>query len=350
MELNRHALLGKLELLMPGIDKKGIAENTSSFIFDGERIYTYNDTIGVAVNFTTGLQCAVPAQSLYRLLSKLPDEAVEVALLEGALKIKGKKSRATVKVVEGAVLPFDDKVTKARDATAMPAKSSFNKAVQFCLFTTNRHTQEQVMGCVHIASDKKGTYAESTDSTRMTRYYFTTEVMPLDILIPLAAAQSIIKYEVESIAEAEGWLVFNCKGDTTFATWTVAATFPNLKKAIASFGEVQSEIVLPPGIIETLERAEIFAQADTKVDQDVYIVFTVNDGKMKISSSGVYGKFTETVDVEYTGAEVSFALPPLFVRDILRIVTSIQVLDGVVRCAKKRFFHYAGIIESGEGE
>lgn len=348
MELKRRELLGTLEKLMPGIDRKVVAENTGSFIFDGSRVYTYNDSIGVSVLFETGLKCAVPANSFYRFLAKLPDETVSIEHVDDSLKVKGAKSKATLKVMNDVSLPFDEKVTSAKNVVKIPDSNAFVKAIKFCMFTTNRHTQGQVMGCIHVGSDSKGTFAESTDSTRLTRYYFTDTTLDVNYLVPLAAAQALIGFEVKSVAEAEGWLVFNCAEGVTFATWTLAAEFPNLKKHIASFGEVVAEITLPPDIIETLERAEILAVADTKVDQDIYIVFKVEEGKMKVTSSGVFGKFSETLDVEYTGKDVSFALPPLFVRDMFKIVTKVQVLNGVIRCAKKKFFHFAGIIENDE--
>ena len=87
MKINTKEFIRVLNLIKPALGDKAIVEITTHFVFTGENVITYNDKISIIHPFETDFKCTVSADPLYKVLSKIKDETIEVILEENELKI-----------------------------------------------------------------------------------------------------------------------------------------------------------------------------------------------------------------------------------------------------------------------
>src|SRR4051812_26008035 len=81
VKIKREKFLNKLDRLRPGISVKGIIQQSNCFIFDKNRIVTYNEEVACQIpGKIGGFSGAFQADPLLKILGKLPDEFLELEL------------------------------------------------------------------------------------------------------------------------------------------------------------------------------------------------------------------------------------------------------------------------------
>ena len=337
---SRTELLDVLEKAKFGIAPKEEIEQSQSFIFDNDRVYTYNDNIGVSVPFKTGLKCAVPSLPLLTLLRKLKKDDIILSFQDGALSVRqGKRVAVEITANADIILPFDSKIKPPKVMEKLSYGGAFEEGVKFCQFCVCDDTQRLQLCGVHIASDAKGTFIESTDRFRLVRRYISDEPAKLNISLPLDAAKALCQLEPVSCGASEGWLYFNCKGGVLFACWTPAEAYPDLLK---TFDEVSSggkavKLEIPAKVSDILELATQFSiQTSAK---DSRIVIKVENGRLTVSTTGLYGKFEEHCKID-SKASLTFALHPKTLAEYLAISHKINVVnESFMYVRSKKYWH-----------
>lgn len=339
MEVNVKELKSALDVAQVGVAAKEIIEQSGCIVFDQKRIVTFNDEVAVQVPFKSGLTAVVPAEPLLALVKSCNAETVDLSIDTGRLLFKAKRAPSRIPIAEDILLPFDKKVkppSKFVDISEVSA--AFAKALGFVSFTVSTDTQYMEFTCVHVASDKKGTYCESTDRYRVTRQYFTDKQYPLNILIPAVAMKTLQNNRILSVGENDGWLYFNLEGDILFACFTVEATFPDFGAALKeSMGKCIAKVELPAKIKTMLERASIFSQAVETNDEKVTL--TLSEGRFTIRASGRFGEHEEWCKCEYSGDELDIGVHPLHLKAILAITRELAIYEQDIKVYDKDFFH-----------
>ena len=165
MKIKRQELINVLSLVNPGLAQKAIIEQSECFIFQGGRVFTFNDEVAVSHPLELDVEGAVNGKKLLDTLKKGADEEVDIFVEGGMLRLHGKKSRVGIKMDEDVKLPFAEVGENAKAAWAT-LPEDFCAAVRFCLFSTSRDASRPLLTCVHV----KDGVAESCDNFRLTRY------------------------------------------------------------------------------------------------------------------------------------------------------------------------------------
>ena len=107
--MRRSDLLAALETVKPGLSNKEMIEQATSFAFLGDRIVTYNDEISISHPVQNlNIEGAVQAEELYKLLSKLKKEDIEITTIDNELQIKCGRTKAGLTLQQEIKLPLEE--------------------------------------------------------------------------------------------------------------------------------------------------------------------------------------------------------------------------------------------------
>ena len=99
--MDRKDLIKILELLKPGVNSgKNAIENADKFVFEEDKVYSFNDTIQVQIPIETGIIGAINESKLYPFLKKGTKDELKLSVKDNELIIKCGRSRAGFKMEE----------------------------------------------------------------------------------------------------------------------------------------------------------------------------------------------------------------------------------------------------------
>ena len=304
MKIKKQYLIDILSLVNPGLANKAVIEQSDCFIFQGGRVYTYNDEISISHPIDLDVEGAVNGGKLLTMLKKSNDEEVDVFVESGQLRVHGKKSKAGIRMDEDVKLPFNEGKDNVQ-WEQLP--ENFCEAVKFCLFSTSKDASRPLLTCVHI----NGNIAESCDNFRLTQYALDKEVG--EYLIPAEAAKSLIVHTPVSVALIDGWLHFALENDVLFCCRTFADTYPDISKIMVFTGE---DIKWSDGLPEAIDRAGVFGESQLKGAGSM-ITITISEGRLFVRGEGDYGFLEEEMRIRFAG-EAKFIINAEFFMEILR--------------------------------
>jgi hypothetical protein len=347
MTINVKDLKRVLEIVSAGVSTKPIIEQSGCIVFLNDRIVSYNDEVAVQVPYNTGITAAVPAEPLIALVNRCSQPTVDLELSEGRLWFKTKRYSPRIVVQEEVTLPFDQKFKPPEKFIKLQDSDEFCRAMAFCEITISTDTQFMEFCGVHVASDAKGSFVESTDRYRVTRKYFSTHQHHIDIIIPTQAVKFLKGQDIRSVGESNGWLYFKLPDGIVLGCFTVEAKYPDYGAPLREvLGEAIVKIELPKRLPSMLDRAAIFAQSAEKNDEVVELTF--GKGKLKLHAEGKFGDIPEWCRCDYDGAPITIQLRPDHVKDILTIGDKITIYENDVTTTGKSFFHTVRRIDGAQ--
>lgn len=96
--LKRADLLAALTLAKPAVGRALFVPVLSHYCLTGDGLYAYDDSIAITINTPTGVECAVPADLLLRLLSSMVAEDVSLSFEGGAGGLRVSCGKTKVKL------------------------------------------------------------------------------------------------------------------------------------------------------------------------------------------------------------------------------------------------------------
>ena len=298
MKMNREALLATLEAVSPGLAKREQIEQSSCFVFRGDRVYTFNDEVACSHTCKTGFEGAVTAEKLVTLLSKLPEEEVGLEAADGGLRVTGNRKRASVKMEAEIALPIDN-LEVPKEWYELP--EDFIDAVnivQQC--ASGDESGSFALLCVHITPQ----FIEACDNFQMTRYPLETPVSK-PRLVKREALRHIVGLKMSEMAEGKTWLHFRNPDGLTFSCRHHTHEYHNLDAVLTLTDGVP--VTLPGGIAEGVDRAEVFS-ADNTAQNLITVMLSAN--KLKLKGVGNAGWYEEVRTVVYDGPAFMFKINP----------------------------------------
>jgi len=311
MKINRQELVEALVKVKPGLANKEIIEFTTHFVFNETTIQTYNDQISILQMMKTGLQGAVKANEFFALISKLPDEELDIQMEEDKFIIKGKRSKAHINITQEHKLPlfFDD------IQTWLPLSDDFSNAVKFCLFSVSKDMTRPELTNLRIIKNK----ILSTDKFRITKRIMNQSIKK-EFFLPGNAATHLINYSPIKYSLQKEWLHFINEEKTIFSTRIMDVEYPDIESFLKVEGE---KVKFPVSLAESIDRAEILAK--TEFEQDLIISLTLKKSTLICKGQGPLGFIEEEHRIRYTGEEIKLFIHPVFLREILNRLKEVTI-------------------------
>ncbi|MBS3777181.1 MAG: hypothetical protein KGY70_18440 [Bacteroidales bacterium] len=308
MKINKQQLQKAIETVRPGLASKEQIEQTTSFIFQEGKVITYNDEISLSHPVEDlEIEGAIQAEELYKLLGKLKKDEVDVSIEGNEVKLKAGRAKASFTLEQEITLPFKKEIGETGKWKKLPA--DFNRFAKFAMSACSRDMSDPVLTCTHIT---KTGYIEGTDRFRIARC-FMGENMPIDtFLIPATSIREVLRIKPTHIAPGDGWVHFSNADGTILSS----RIYKNKYKDISPFMEIEGvKVNFPASVIDSIDKASIFARRDNLLDEKVEI--SITKGKLWVKGRSDAGSFEEKSPIKYDGDPIGFIIAPYLLQDIL---------------------------------
>jgi hypothetical protein len=319
LKVNRMDFLAKLLMVEPGIAARETIQQSSCVILKRKRLYTLS--MEIACSLLSGLpedmEGAVRAEKLVALLKLLPDEEVDISIVDKILHIKGRR-KATYKIPMEAeiVLPVDE---VERPINWSELDGDFSESVDLAQRCTIKKTDEGFAKvCIHCHPK----WLESCDNRRMIRYPIKTFVKS-PVLVRGETFKSIVQMGMTKGCETDNWLHFKNPSGLRMSlrkynveSYPDLATFLNIRGRKVSF---------PKGLKEVAERVGLFAEKDLRL--------TLDDSKHALIVEGrsVEGEGYEECKMKWDGDKISFLVPPKMLAELVTKHAECEVTEASLR-------------------
>lgn len=336
MQVDRKELLDCLTWAKPGLSSKERVEQSTNFIFMNGNLITYNEDILVKTPLPKAfvdLQGAVRAEELFSILNKLTKDDLELSVKDGSLVIKAGRSVSGIAMETEVKVPYKEIMKELKKAETIKIPSALLPAMVRASYCAAKGIQTLKLSGVHVHKGK----ISSTDNFRI----FQTRVKGIkdlpEFVLPASCLKILATYEPCFLTLTDAWAFFKNKQDVLFCVRLIDLSddpYPNVSPNLDVEGP---ELPLPQGILDALDKADIFAKTVT-LETDRYVEITLKDGKMIVKGEGPFGWHKESIPLKnYKGHELSFLAHPEFLRDIVPQVQVAIIGERVIKFAGEDF-------------
>lgn len=301
MKINRNELLNTLMAVQPGLDSKGLIQQSQDFVFLEGEVITYNGQVSVSAITDIDFDFSVGAKKLIDFLKKLKDEELEIELVDGEVQFTGVQTAAGLKIREDVLTPFES-VDQIGDFEELP--EHFWDAVKVCCSCAADSHQRPQLTCVCLNGDRM----VATDGFRLCTYQFEEDCLP-ETLIPASEARIIAKYEPLEFSLTDNWIHFRTEGDVYLSVRIMDEPYPPTDAILRVNG---TEFEFPENVVESLKLADVFTgPGSLKIGVEV----SLSKDQMAVKASDSDGWVKKKLKFDYDGPEVSFLINNDFLQD-----------------------------------
>ena len=333
--IDRKDLLRVLSSVAPGLASREVIEQTSCYVFDGDRVMTYNDEIACVTNTGLMLTGAIQSRSFLELIEKFTEDTIGISVEGDEIVVHGKGRRAGFVREQEILLPFNSMERPDPKSWKLLHKD-FIEGVRIVKECASRDESQRDMVCVHIC--KK--WIEASDNFQAIRMNMKTGV-DAPTLVRHDALQSIVDLDMEQFAETPSWIHFRNNDGLVLSCRRYVNTkdFPNL---LPLFEKVGGKLTLPGGLAEAAEKAAVFATEHSDRGQ---LKVSLKPGALLVSSVGTSGWFKESRKVQYHGPVIRFLISPAMLSNISEKHKECLVTEGrlLVDGGKYRYVSCLGV-------
>lgn len=313
--IDRKGLLGALERVRPGVARDVTHGFGASdrFVLAGGMVCAYNDSVGVAAPFDTGLDCSVLADDLHGALSKMSDDTVALGRKGDQLTIKGERAEfglGCADPAEGLLAFFGLKGKGWRELS-----KCFLDAVSMCAHTAA--ADERRMEFTGVCFRGKDVF--STDNARIS-WYRRKKAFDGELLIPAAALAGLAGHAPAEYFVGEGWVFFRDAERVVFGCRLLEADFPDCRPMFPKQKEMEgldSVTLTRDEMKGALTRANVLLAGADALDRTVKLTF--GDVLVCETERKERGWFREEVGKKKVRRECSFFINPDFLLQALEL-------------------------------
>lgn len=323
MKVERTALLAKLTKVRCASQSRETIEQSNCIIFTDDTLIAFNGEIYAQTAFKgIGENFAVLADDLVALLSKIPDDQVDISLKGEQLIVKGKRKRAGLTIQQEILLPYDevpapDKFSKAKGDLLTHIKM----AAQVCDANANNFRTSHI----YIAPDR----VQATDRFRFLNIQTDTGLE--ETLLPADTVGLLGNIDITHTSVNDGWLFLKSGKEDLYALCCAQGSYfeqSDLEGILAL--EDGHEITLSPDIQTALTRASVMAEAGSNRDAKI----TLADNSIIIRTQKTSGWYEEKQKVKYAGDELKVTVSVALFSDILSKTNVATINDEKIKMVK----------------
>ncbi len=301
-------LLNALQMVLPGIAKKKIVEQSSHFMFQGDKIITFNDEVAVSCPLDTGFNLSVPSDKLFSLLKKMNTKEISMELSDGNLKIIGGKTKAFLSgMEEGTVIETMTKeIGELSEDSYQDIPEGFLEAIQICAVTASSDMSNRWATCVIVDEN----FVWSNGDYEITYVVLDENVDIGTMLIPATSVKLMKNFDIVEFQANDSWVHFRTKDGVVFSSRLVMGE--DYDSNFTEKFEIEGKsFTLPENISEMLERSGIINDHELEIDREVKVSIKENKIICRSHSSGV-GWIEEEEEIDYQGEPITFITSPSF--------------------------------------
>lgn len=294
MTIQKKLLLDSLKAVMPGIETgNSVMQGADSFVFHDGKIFSYNDSISVAVPISNAglldetIEGAVKANEFFTTISKFPGDEISFVVTEnGTWILKCGKAKA-----EFTLQAFD---YESRIKGIQPGEDwieideSLISGLGSCKMSDNKTPLSGI-----IVSDSD---VVSTDGWQINRFKINNKVPKF--WISDSSVDELLKIKkIEALQIQNNWIHFKTENGTIFSIKTLDSSKFPLDKIIkvidtTSYTEDDFHATFPAELFNAIDRAVSFGM---DISGHTSVRLTLSPKNIEVSSERATGKYNEKV-------------------------------------------------------
>jgi len=116
------------------------------------------------------------------------------------------------------------------------------------------------------------------------------------------------------------------------------------KDVTSFFDNVDGDkITLPAGLVEVVEKAQIFSADNTVADQ---VKISLSKNKLIMKGEGVFGSYEEKRKIKYTGKPFVFLIDPKLLSTLIDKTTDCEIEPGMLKIDAGKFTYLASLVNA----
>lgn len=324
--MKREKFLNSLKIVMYGVDK-GFSDINLVYFDDGWA-RSFSDRMYISCPVGSSFKCQVDSKILYGVLSKMSDSNVRIRFKEGKLIVEGRKSKLKLSTLQGMEIPqrFKDLID---EESFVDLPKDFLDGLRLC------HTSAAtgghgfgILNGVHV----KGFDIFACDNFRMSRYRMEQKIEGC-FTLPFKSAQDLLKsnLNIKQFFLEDKWVHFLDPEDRILlSSVTSIGDYPveNLIGFVDKREWSSTLIEFPESLSKVIDRAKVLS---SEMSGNIpFILLKLNTDNIEVIGEREFGEYYEKIDCELKVKEnISFKASPDFLKDILKITSTIQISKDV---------------------
>lgn len=297
MKIDKQEFLTVLEGTKVGLTQKEVIEQSHNFVFKNGRIYTFNDEVCCSGKTDIDIEGSVLGPPLLEVLRKLPDDELKVEVADGEFVLRGRKKTIAIPMEKEIFLPINSVEDAGKWKKLDP---QFLEAIDLVRQCTETDRTKVALTCVRMCPD----FIEAFDNYQLCRWNVSTGVDE-EVLIKNETAKAIVQLGVTRVSLSPQWIHYwNKETDIILSARRYFEEYRDLGPYLKRTGEKAS---FPKGLADSVDVSTLFAADNSADDKDVLSV-DIRPGKVRISASGMSGRYEEVKNVKYKGPSFSFRI------------------------------------------
>jgi len=330
--MNREKLLAAVERVMPAVTESNLTEQNNLIIFNKKEVVSYDNEILIISPIKVGIEGAVPANELLKLLTKIKDKKIEVNQKDKILEIKGGLTIAEFKITDIKIPPIE------RPTKWKTLPKDFIKGITYCKSSVASGTGN-ILNNILLNKDK----ILSCDNYRVTEYTMEREIFKKHYFIPSSVINTLLLFAPTYFSSNKQWLFFKNKDEEILCIKTPNIEFPDISSILDS--KIKGvKIKLPSQLKESLERTKILSEEDIMTGNHILNI-TIKDNKLICSGECAAGKIEETIKIKYKGEKIMFTIVPDFLFEVLDKTENILIGESALKFKTKKLQHRIQLIK-----
>lgn len=309
--IDRQDLLDVLNKLKAGLDMRGEIQGADYFIFDKDKISSYNNEVSVSVEFPIGIEGSVIGEDFHGMIREADVARISLETDEGKITMKGgtfnakMQQREDIDEIKALISSL-----QLSDLDWEPLPSDILEGMRYCSFTVTDDIP-LIAGLSVMGKD-----VVSSDNIRIS-WYTLDEPIEGRIRIAGKSVKELLQYaDLTEFSTDPGWAHFRSSSKVIYSCRIIPEDFPDVEGHFKDDGEV-CEIVFPSGFNKTLKRVEILCAGKGTRDKEIELDIL----KKKIVCRGEKperGSIEEVAACDYNGKSIkNLRINPIFLRQII---------------------------------
>jgi len=325
MKIKRSELLEALNAVKPGLATKTVVQQMEHVIFTGQDIVTYNEQTGILYPFETDFEASVNYNDLYKIITKIKKDEVELTVEESELLITTKTTKA------GLVTMTTDEIDESLDGliNQLPNEvngldwqdipSDFIDGALLCIPAVSQDLSQGTLACLYINNDN----LICTDNQRIS-WYKLKEPVNYEFFIRAGTIRELASFDIKRLCVSESWIHFITDKDVVFSTRLIRGkSFDYFLDMFDGFKGTAVE--LPEGLKALVDSAAVMAEEGIYRNMRV----TIQEGEMVCATQNARGWIEEPIPIKYDKkTPIDFQVSAIFLQQILNLPLKMTVGKG----------------------
>jgi hypothetical protein len=337
MQVDREEFLSVLERVRPGLSTRDIVEQSSCFVFQDGEVMTFNDEVAVRAPVPEGITGAVQAAPLLAVLSKMPEDKVDLSVEEEELVVVGKRRKAGIRREKEVALPVH---LVEKPAKWKPVHEDFTDAVTMVQDCAGKDETRFSQTCVNVAPE----WMEACDNFQLARYFLKTGLKE-STLVKKESLKHVVGLGPVKLSLTDSWIHFKGSGGVVLSCRRYVEEYNDLDPLIKL--EKATPMNLPKGIAAAAEKAELFSAENA--DNNL-ITVELREGKVKVKGVGLTGWYTEFKSVSYKGPRMSFLIAPALLIQLVKRHNQCVISSDRIKVDGGKFVYVSCLGQADEAE